>query len=258
MRKLMKLMPLLLMGMLATALSGCEESNKPDLKSNFDRKMTAVTQEVKTTKSTDKALLLVSFGSTWDAPQQSFKELVKSFKAKFPDRDVYFSFTSEICMTRCAQKGWNYYAPQFYMEALGNAGYKDIAVQSLHVIPGEEYLRVQNCLKDFHNHSVEGGKTPFADVTVYLAGPLLYEGVDCDKVAAELRKVFGEKVNDPCFFLLSINECKQNYNCWHHCPLRPRASNGHGLWGSTKVNKKLSSILISVKKNVRRKNMMVS
>ena len=90
----MKLMPLLLMGMLATALSGCEESNKPDLKSNFDRKMTAVTQEVKTKKSTDKALLLVSFGSTWDAPQQSFKELVKSFKAKFPDRDVYFSFTS--------------------------------------------------------------------------------------------------------------------------------------------------------------------
>ena len=194
MRKLMKLMPLLLMGMLATALSGCEGDNKPDLKSNYDRKMTAVTQEVKTTKSTDKALLLVSFGSTWDAPQQSFKELVKSFKAKFPDRDVYFSFTSEICMTRCAQKGWNYYAPQFYMEALGNAGYKDIAVQSLHVIPGEEYLRVQNCLKDFHNHSVEGGKTPFADVTVYLAGPLLYEEVDCDKVAAELHKLFGKEV----------------------------------------------------------------
>lgn len=30
------------------------------------------------------------------------------------------------------------------------------------------------------------------------------------------------------------------------------------LMGSTKVNKKLSSILISVKKNVRRKNMIVS
>ena len=84
----MKLMPLLLMGMLATVLSGCEESNKPDLKSNFDRKMTAVTQEVKTKKSPDKALLLVSFGSTWNAPQQSFKEMIKSFKAKFPDRDV--------------------------------------------------------------------------------------------------------------------------------------------------------------------------
>lgn len=194
MRKLMKLMPLLLMGMLATALSGCEESNKPDLKSNFDRKMTAVTQEVKTTKSTDKALLLVSFGSTWDAPQQSFKEMIKSFKAKFPDRDVYFSFTSEICMTRCAQKGWNYYAPKFYLEALGNAGYKDIAVQSLHVIPGEEYLRVLSYVKDFHNHSIDGGKTPFDKVTVYLAGPLLHEEVDCDKVAAELHKVFAKDV----------------------------------------------------------------
>ena len=124
----MKLMPLLLMGMLATALSGCESDNEPDLKVNYDTKMTAVTQEVRAKKSTDKALLLVSFGSTWDAPQQSFKEMIKSFKAKFPDRDVYFSFTSEICMTRCAQKGWKYYAPKFYLEALGSAGYKDIAV----------------------------------------------------------------------------------------------------------------------------------
>lgn len=190
----MKLMPLLLMGMLATALSGCESDNEPDLKVNYDTKMTAVTQEVRAKKSTDKALLLVSFGSTWDAPQQSFKEMIKSFKAKFPDRDVYFSFTSEICMTRCAQKGWKYYAPKFYLEALGSAGYKDIAVQSLHVIPGEEYLRVLGYVKDFHNYSLLNGKTPFAGVTVYLAGPLLHEEVDCDKVAAELHKIFGKDV----------------------------------------------------------------
>ena len=31
-------------------------------------------------------------------------------------------------------------------------------------------------------------------MTVYLAGPLLYEEVDCDKVAAELHKLFGKEV----------------------------------------------------------------
>lgn len=194
MHKISALLTTLAAGVIAATMVGCEETSKPDLKSNYEKKMSAVTQEVKTTKKTDKALLLVSFGSTWDAPQKSFQGLVDRFKTEFPDRDVYFSFTSEICMTRCAQKGWNYYAPNFYMESLGKAGYKDIAVQSLHVIPGEEYLRVQNTLKDFHNHSLEDGSTPFENRIVYLAGPLLYEEEDCDAVAAELHKIFKDDV----------------------------------------------------------------
>lgn len=195
MKKLSLLLTTLLAGLIATTMVSCDESSsKPDLKSNYEKKMSAVTKEVKTKKKSDKALLLVSFGSTWDAPQESFKGIVNRFEKEFPTRDVYFAFTSEICMTRCAQKGWNYYAPNFYLESLGKAGYKDIAVQSLHVIPGEEFLRVENFIKDFHNHSVEGGKTPFADRIVYLAGPLLYEEEDCDRVAAELHKVFEKDV----------------------------------------------------------------
>lgn len=212
MQKLTTLLTALLGGLIATTMVSCEESSKPDLKSNYDKKMTAVTKEVKGKKSTDKALLLVSFGSTWDAPQKSFKGIVERFKKEFPDRDVYFSFTSEICMTRCAQKGWNYYAPNFYMESLGKAGYKDIAVQSLHVIPGEEYLRVKNTLKDFHNHSVEGGKTPFANRVVYLSGSLLYQPEDCETVAAELHKIFKKDVEEGKLVCLMGHGNPENYD----------------------------------------------
>ena len=174
----------------AATLWGCTKDNGGD-KSNYEKKMEAVTEEIKATKKHDKALLLVTFGSTWDAPQETFKGMKEQFAERFPDMDVYFSFTSEICMTRCAAKGWNYYAPSFYLNAIGLAGYKTVAVQSLHVIPGEEFLRVQNCVKDFHN---SGEHPEFADVTVYLGGPLLYEESDVKEVAQFMNKVYSKDV----------------------------------------------------------------
>lgn len=137
-------------------------------------------------------LLLVTFGSTWDAPQETFKGMKEQFAKKFSNMDVYFSFTSEICMTRCAAKGWNYYAPSFYLEAIGLAGYKTVCVQSLHVIPGEEYLRVQNSVKDFH---YSGDHPEFGDIKVYLAGPLLESEDDVKEVATILHKNYKAKVD---------------------------------------------------------------
>lgn len=198
----MYLLPLLLVGLVAFTFSACKKQEDDPGKialSNHDQKMKAVSSEVKTVKKHDKALLLVSFGSTWEAPQETFANVKKAFANKFADRDVYFSFTSEICMTRCIEKvKKNYYAPEFYLEALGLAGYKDIAVQSLHVIPGEEFLRLKGKVKDFHN---SGDHPDFGKVTVYLAGPLLEEESDCVTVAAALHEVYKDKVasNLVCF-----------------------------------------------------------
>ena len=190
MKKLLTILSLCALGIIVLTSVSCTGNDNLAI-SNHDKKLKAVTQEVQSKKTTDKALLLISFGSTWDAPQKSFKNIQERFKKQFPDRDLYFAFTSEICMTRCAQKGWNYYAPDFYLEALGAAGYKDIAVQSLHVVPGEEFLRVKNYIKDFRNN---GDHPEFAKTTIYLAGPLLESEEDCETVAAELHKVYGSEV----------------------------------------------------------------
>ena len=182
----------LMMFAMAFAFVSCDDDDDlPREVNNYKEKMDAVTKEIKQTKKHDKALLLVSFGSTWDAPQATFSGMKQQFADKFKDMDVYFSFTSEICMTRCAAKGWYYYAPSFYLNAIGLAGYKEVCVQSLHVIPGEEFLRVQNVVKDFHNN---GDNPEFADVTVYLGGPLLYQAEDVEKVAQELHKKYAGEV----------------------------------------------------------------
>lgn len=177
-----------------------EPEPEPAEISAWDKKMNAVTAEVAEKKTKSSALLLVSFGSTWEEPQKTFQKVVNEYKAAFPDRDVYFSFTSEIIMNRVAAndemvaQGFGpYYSPLFYMLALGNAGYTQIDVQSLHVIPGEEFLRVQSVVKDFHNTDQDGdGKREFEGVKVALGTPLLYSEDDVDDVAAILHEKVGK------------------------------------------------------------------
>ena len=187
----------------------CSSDDDDVAKSNHDKKMEAVTAEVQKKKKSDTALLLVTFGSTWDAPQETFNKMKQQFANKFPSMDVYFSFTSEICMTRCAAKGWNYYAPSFYLEAIGLAGYKTVCVQSLHVIPGEEFLRVQNVVKDFHN---DGDHPEFEKIKVYLGGPLLETKDDVTKVAEILHETYKSKVDEGKIVTFMGHGNPENYN----------------------------------------------
>lgn len=183
---------LFLMAVSVLFVTGCGNKDKlPQGVDDYTKKMEAVTKEIKETKKHDKALLLVSFGSTHDEPRATFSAMKKQFAGKFRDMDVYFSFTSEICIARCASKGLDYYSPSFYLNAIGNAGYKEVGVQSLHVIPGEEYLRVKNVIKDFHN---KGDQPEFADITVYLGGPLLYDSEDVGLIARKLHHIYAGEV----------------------------------------------------------------
>lgn len=203
------MMMMALVAVMSLSAVSCSDDDDDVAKSNHDKKMEAVTAEVQANKKHDTALLLVTFGSTWDAPQTTFNNMKAQFASKFPNMDIYFSFTSEICMTRCAAKGWNYYAPSFYLEAIGLAGYKTVCVQSLHVIPGEEFLRVQNVVKDFHN---DGEHPEFANVKVYLGGPLLETEEDVTNVAKILHETYKSKVESNNIVTFMGHGNPENYN----------------------------------------------
>ena len=98
----MKQFKLMMMAALAALMSfsvvSCSDDDDDSAQSKHDKKMEAVSAEVKANKKHDIALLLVTFGSTWDAPQETFKGMKEQFAKKFSNMDVYFSFTSEICM----------------------------------------------------------------------------------------------------------------------------------------------------------------
>ncbi|MFC4666238.1 sirohydrochlorin cobaltochelatase [Falsiporphyromonas endometrii] len=172
--------------MLTALLSACSSSdNEPIDENSFDGIKGELAKAAKIDKKHDSAILLVTFGSTWDNAHETYKKVVDQFKKDFPDQDVYLAFTSKICITRWGAKTKEYFpTPDFWFRAMKKAGYKKIHVQSLHVIPGEEFAMLRDWyVKDF-NLLVNGEDAPKdGNIFISLGKPLLDGEESINKVA---------------------------------------------------------------------------
>ena len=197
----MKQIKYLMLAMLAfvtsatfTACSSDDDDNK-STQSNYDKYQQAVNQAVNSQKKSDKVILLVAFGSTWEQAYDTFDKVVDDYKANFSGWDVYLSFSSAICINN-ARAGENvdpkdYYDPEHWLTAIGLAGYKQVVVQSLQVIPGEEYRRVRDSyVKDFMNNrngDFTDAYMKSLDRQVVVGTPLMAEESDAKTLATTLN-----------------------------------------------------------------------
>ena len=172
--------------------------------SNWTKFQSIVTADVISQKKHDKAILLVAFGSTWDQAYKAFDTTIDAYKSTFSDYDVFLSYSSAICINRAAA-GENtdprfYYAPPFWLNAFAaeKVQYEEIVIQSLQVIPGEEYTRVINYIKDFANNANGDLDDDYlANVTLKLGVPLLQDAdEDVSLVAKELNTLYADKAKE--------------------------------------------------------------
>lgn len=198
----MKKIKSLLFGMMALMTSmafvscSSDDNNDSNVSSNYERYQQAVNTTVQSTQSASKntkAILLVAFGSTWQQAYDAFDSTVEAYKSAYPGYDVYLSFSSAICINRSAAgentAKRNFYAPSYWLNAFATVKYTDIVVQSLQVIPGEEYSRVINYMKDFGNNSNgDLDDTYLSTVNLYLGYPLMADSVsDVNALATALN-----------------------------------------------------------------------
>lgn len=191
------MMMLAVMAFIASATFTACSSDDDNSTSNYEKYQNAVNNTVKSQKRSDKVILLVAFGSTWEQAYDTFDKVVADYKAQFSGWDVYLSFSSAICINN-ARAGENvapkdYYDPEHWLTAIGLAGYKQIVVQSLQVIPGEEYRRVRDSyVKDFMNNRNGDFTVAYMksiDCQVVVGTPLMAEPSD----AVDLAKTLNEE-----------------------------------------------------------------
>jgi sirohydrochlorin cobaltochelatase len=201
MKKIKTLMLAMMAIMAGAAFTACgsddddNNNNQQQKQSNYDRYQQAVNNIVNSQKSSSKVILVVAFGSTWEQAYDTFDRVVSDYKAQFPGWDIFLSFSSAICINN-ARAGENveprdFYDPEHFLTAIGLAGYKQIVVQSLQVIPGEEYRRVRDSyVKDFMNNRNGDFTEAYMhsiDKQVVVGVPLMGEDNDVDKLAAILN-----------------------------------------------------------------------
>ena len=171
--------------------------------------------ETKAKSGNKEAVLLIAFGSTWNNAFLAFDETVEAYKEAFPNADVYMSFSSDICINR-ASIGENkddegnivkrdYYEPRYLLHAIGAAKYDKIYVQSLQVIPGEEFSAVVASVKKFMNngyiasaHLDDDYLKKLQDKEAIRFGmPLLFDpDEDVPAVAQELSTLYASEAQD--------------------------------------------------------------
>ena len=195
--KQIKFLMLAMLAVVGSALfTACDsDDDNKSTQSNYDKYQQAVNQTVNAQKKSDKVILLVAFGSTWEQAYDTFDKVVDDYKANFSGWDVYLSFSSAICINN-ARAGENvdpkdYYDPEHWLTAIGLAGYKQVVVQSLQVIPGEEYRRVRDSyVKDFMNNrngDFTDAYMKSLDRQVVVGTPLMAEESDAKTLAATLN-----------------------------------------------------------------------
>lgn len=112
------------------------------------------------------AILLVTFGTTVPSAQAAFANIEQQVKKTYPNSEIRWAYTSQIIRKKLAKEGRMLDSPEVALAKLMDEGYKQVVMQSLHMIPGQEFHEIYTNGKLFGQ--MAGG---FTKVTV--ASPLL-------------------------------------------------------------------------------------
>jgi len=142
------------------------------------------------TKKTDKTgILLVSFGSSYAETRATFKNIEEEVRAAFPNQEIHWAFTSKFIRKKLRKRGEQIDSPAEALAKMGEDGFTKVAVQSLHVIPGEEYENLKKTVAAFSG-------MPKGIDEVILGNPLLYHHSDMERLTQVLLRNLPKDVTD--------------------------------------------------------------
>lgn len=100
-----------------------------------------------------KAILVVSFGTSYhDTRKKTIEACENKIKESFEGYDFYRAFTSGMIINKLKKRDNMFIDnPTEVLEKLYNNGYKEVIVQSLHIICGDEYNKLKDMVSGFED-----------------------------------------------------------------------------------------------------------
>ncbi|MDY0397562.1 MAG: sirohydrochlorin cobaltochelatase [Desulfuromonas thiophila] len=118
------------------------------------------------------SIVLVAFGTSVDEARQVFDFIDTQARQRYPDHNIQWAFTSQIIINKLKQRGIITHTVAEVVADLRARGVKKIALQSLHVVPGQE-----------HNSIL---KADTSGLQVVFGDPLLTSDADIEATIAAL------------------------------------------------------------------------
>jgi len=138
-------------------------------------------------------IVLAAFGTVEATGLATYESVQKKYEKAFPGCPVRLAFTSNLMRDKLREKnGIEVRSPLAALADLHHSGIKDVVVQSLQIVPGEEFHRLAILVQ-----SLRAGGERLAFRSLALGLPLLSSLADCRNVSARLSPVLaGEKTKD--------------------------------------------------------------
>lgn len=134
------------------------------------------------------AILLVAFGTSYQEAQAAYDNIKRIYRLKFPDARVEIAFTSSYVRRKLRERdGISIDNPLTALARLNDEGYGNVAVQSLHVIAGEEFHDMANIVE-----SIRKIRGKFGFKNIVIGAPLLMNLEDYLNVSAALSPQFDQ------------------------------------------------------------------
>lgn len=143
--------------------------------------------------STDNpAIVLAAFGTS-TAAFETYHHFEKEVKKRFPDNEIRWAFTSKKVRQKLAQeKGQKLNDLSTTLKELKAAGYTKVAVQSLHIVPGEEWEK-----------KIVQVSREVSGLKVALGKPLLSSQQDQEQTLQALSSTFPRNLKDTVVVLMA-------------------------------------------------------
>ncbi len=140
-----------------------------------------------------KALVVVSFGTSFDEAVPAIINIEETCKKAFPDYDFYRAYTSGMIIRKLKRtKNLIIDSPEEVMEKLAVEGYEEVLCQPTHIINGSEYEKMIRMLEPYK-----------AQIPVIRVGrPLLTEEDDYKKTCQIMMKELHAPLKEDEAFVL--------------------------------------------------------
>ena len=97
-----------------------------------------------------KALMIVSFGTSFDEAMPAIVNIEETCRKAFPEYDFYRAFTSGMIIRKLKRtKNVVIDSPEEVMEKLAAQGYEEVLCQPTHIINGMEYEKMMRMLQPY-------------------------------------------------------------------------------------------------------------
>lgn len=155
-----------------------------------------------------KGILVVSFGTSYEETRKVTIEAIEDrIRENYKEYEIRRAFTSCMIINKLKNRD-NIHIdnPEEALEKMAKEGFKEVIVQSLHVIPGDEYDEIKIAVHRFKNRNLFK--------KLILGRPLLYRIEDYFNVVEALKSQIPETREDSAVLFMGHGSVHHSNSCY--------------------------------------------